>query len=241
MKSISTPTILPGLGIVAAIGLAGFAAVKPIGAPSFEVQVEKVLLENPDIMVRAFAKLEQQQANEEAAAEQGRISDIADDLFARLDATKPILVELLDYNCGYCRRAHETVVALRRENPDLQYVRVETPILGAASTLASEVALTVHETHGAAAYDRFANALMTLAGPVNPTSVRQLLTAQGFDAEAILEKARAGAADAALAQAAQIARRLGANGTPVFVGPSGMVRGAGSGDELMKIASPAQS
>ncbi|WP_158972281.1 DsbA family protein [Chachezhania sediminis] len=232
-------TAFQSAGLVVAMGLGAFAVIQTLQGQSFDARVEQALLDRPDIMIRVFEKLERQRAEKEAAAAQDQIADLADDLFAGLDPARPILIELMDYNCGYCRRAHGTVEAIRTANPDLQYVRIETPILGAASRLAAEVALTVKATHGHAAYDRLASALMTSPGPVNPGTLQQILEAEGFVADTILERARAGAADADLAEAARIARRLGATGTPVFVGPSGMVRGAGSGAELLEIAAPA--
>ena len=94
--------------------------MKPVGGASFNTRVEAVLLDNPEIVIRVFEKLERQQAAEEQAAAQIEIAGLADELFAGLDPAKPILVELQDYNCGYCRRAPGTVSALRDAHPDLQ-------------------------------------------------------------------------------------------------------------------------
>jgi len=205
--------------------------------PEFAKKVEQVLLEKPEIILKVFELLEQEQAAAAAFADKDLVAHLSDDLFDGLDRDKPILIEFQDYNCGYCRRVHSTVAELRRDMPDLQMVILELPVLGEASVFAAKAALALKSLEGQEAYERFANALMSQSDSANPASVRSTLTALGFDAQAVIAAAEQGAADGDLDRAARLARAVGARGTPFFVGPGGIVRGAGSSDDLKAITS----
>jgi len=205
---------------------------------AFAAKVEQALLDNPEILLKAFQALEAGQQSDRHTQDLQSVADLADDLFAGLDLSKPILIKFQDYNCGYCRQAHRTVETLLLNDPDTQVVRLETPILGASSQLAAEVALTIKIENGEDAYTRVASALMDLPGTADLRSVRDVLSEQGFDPDAVLQSARNGTAVEELARAASLARSIGATGTPVFVGPSGIERGATTVETLRRISHP---
>ncbi|WP_171182271.1 DsbA family protein [Ruegeria sp. HKCCD8929] len=233
---------------IAALIAADLARAVPAGAenfpppsPEFIEQVRQALLQRPEIMLEVFALLEEQQSAQEAVADLEIVASVAHELFEGLDPAKPILVEFQDYNCGYCRRVHANVAELKRQRPDLQVVLLETPVLGEASRHAAEVALALKATEGADAYERFADALMTLQGNADPVSVRATLTDLGFDAEAVIQAAAEGVGDDDLSRAERLARQVGARGTPYFVGPGGLVRGFGSPEDLSAITLPPET
>ena len=205
---------------------------------TFARRVRESLIQNPEIILEVFALLEAQQAEKEAASDLDLVASVSEDLFAGLDRDKPILVEFQDYNCGYCRRAHATVAAVKAANPDLQLVMMELPILGEGSRDAALTALAVRQAHGEQAYLRFADALMTLEGPANQISANRLVAELDFDADAVAIKRAVGEGTAELRRVQQLANRIGASGTPYFVGPSGIARGAASMDRLAEIAEP---
>ena len=203
--------------------------------PEFAKKVEQVLIERPEIILKVFEILEAQQEAESNAANLDLVAALSDELFAGLDPSKPILVEFQDYNCGYCRRVHSNVAALKELQPDLQMVAMELPILGEGSRHAAEVALALKEIEGPAAYTRFSNALMGLETAADPVSVKQTLINLGFDADAILSAAADGAGREELQRSQQLARKIGATGTPYFIAPGGIIRGFGTVEELAAI------
>ena len=109
------------LAALAAI-LLGSPVEAEVGKTSepFDQRVRETLLRHPEILLEVFALLEAQEEAGQVPTDPERIAKVADTLFAGLDPQKPILVEFLDYNCGYCRQVHPAVHALRRENPALQ-------------------------------------------------------------------------------------------------------------------------
>ena len=53
------------------------------------------------------------------------------------------MVELFDYNCGYCKRALSDMLDMIKGDPQLRVVLKEFPVLGDGSTQAAQVAVAV--------------------------------------------------------------------------------------------------
>ncbi len=231
--------------LAAAVGLAlttaPAAAEAPQSLPEFDSQVRDVLLRNPEIILEVFALLEQKEQASKALKDQEIVASVADELFAGLDPEKPILVEFQDYNCGYCRKVHAEVQTLKTENPDLQVVIMEMPILGTGSDFTAKVALALKELKGEAAYQEFSDEMMTMPGQANAVSALKKLAMLGHDPEELAAAAKAGVGSEDLEKATRMAAAVGATGTPYFVGPSGIIRGAANADQLKKIAIPADA
>ena len=219
-------------------GLLGIPAVAetPQSTTAFDQQVRDALLRNPEIILEVFALLEQKEVAAKAVKDQDLIASVADDLFVGLDPEKPILVEFQDYNCGYCRKSHATVPALREEMPDLQFVTMEMPILNEGSKYTAQAALALKELEGPEAYQTFANAMMGGTEPANVTTVLQTLTDLGFDTEAVVQAVKDGKGADELQRARDLADALGVTGTPYFIGPAGISRGAASLEQLKALS-----
>ncbi len=218
-----------------ALALPGMGAGAAEPDRAFRDMVRQTLVEQPEIILEVFEKLEAQQAAARTATDRDLVEDLAPQLFEGLDPGKPILVGFQDYNCGYCRHAQAAVREVKSRLPDLQMVILETPVLGEASKFAANAALAVKHLEGQAAYAAVSDALMSLDEPANPDNVRRVILRLGFDAQKIAGAVENGVADRDLQRAARLARAIGATGTPVFAGPGGIVRGAGSATALEAI------
>lgn len=207
-------------------------------SPEFVDAVRRALVENPQIIIEVLTVLEAQQASQEAGKDQALIDRHADELFADLDTSKPILIEFQDYNCGYCRRSHPDVVAVRTATPDLQVVVLEFPVLGEDSIYTAQIALAVKSLYGADTYQSFVDTVMALESPANPATVLRILDVLGLDGTAVTRASKSSVVSDELERAAYLARTMGVRGTPAFVGPSGISRGAASRAHLAAIAQP---
>lgn len=112
------------------------------------------------------------------------------------------------------------------------------PILGEGSRYVAEAGLALKILEGEAAYIAFSGALMAETAPASVASVLSVLNDLGDDTEAVTRAIQSGLAEDALRQIASIAETLGIAGTPYFVGPGGIVRGAGSGRQLETNSKP---
>ena len=159
---------------VAALTLAAALAAcqKPAdtadGKPSraeaaFGQSVRAYLLEHPEVIEEAVAKLQEKKqaeaATQAATAEadarkliphyRAELERDPRDFVANPDG-KITVVEFFDYNCGYCKLAAPEVLKLIEENPDVRFVFKEFPIFGEASDT-PEIARQVAEIRSLAA------------------------------------------------------------------------------------------
>jgi protein-disulfide isomerase len=137
-----------------------------------------------------------------------------------------VLVEFFDYACGFCRKSNADVERLLREDPKLKVVWKEWPVLGEPSLAAAEASLKAAE---AGRFHHFFRAMYAQGRP---------------EPQAIAAASRAAAVPAGPSNAAlqselqanhELARAIGATGTPTFVVGDQVLQGA-VGYEALKAA-----
>jgi protein-disulfide isomerase len=199
---------------------------------AFRAEVRAYLLENPEVLLEAIAVLEERQSAAQSDDEATLIAANAQALFENPTAWAGgnpegdvTLVEFLDYNCGFCRRAHPEVMELLEFDDNVRLVLIEMPILGPDSELAARFALAVRQTAGDAAYGEVHDRLMGSTGPVGAAVLTRVAVDMGLDM-AVLEPVMQGPeVTAILGENLALAQRLGISGTPTFVVGDRMLRG----------------
>jgi len=130
------------------------------------------------------------------------------------------IVEFFDYQCPFCKRGHEDLLALVAGDGNIRLMMRDWPIFGGASVLATQLVL------GAASLGDYANAhraLMATEGRLAAPQIRRTLDAAGVDHIAAEGAFRGDRArwDGLLSRNAAHAARMGLQGTPCFViGPT---------------------
>lgn len=91
--------------------------------------VRETIVKNPEIIQDALVELERRNTVAQAeaqrgavAAEKARISDPATSVIIGNPEGDLTLVEFMDYNCGFCKRAMQDVTALSKADPKLRVV-----------------------------------------------------------------------------------------------------------------------
>jgi protein-disulfide isomerase len=199
---------------------------------AFRAEVRAYLLENPEVLLEAIAVLEERQADAQTTDDATLIAVNAEALFENPTAWvggnpdgDVTLVEFLDYNCGFCRRAHPEVMELLDFDTDVRLVLIEMPILGPDSELAARFALAVREAAGDAAYAEVHDRLMGATGRVGGAALTRVAVDMGLDM-AVLEPLMQGAEiTTVIEENRALAQRLGINGTPSFVVGDRLLRG----------------
>jgi protein-disulfide isomerase len=96
---------------------------------AFREEVRAYLMENPEVLMEAIGVLEARQAEEQLAADEDLVGEHSAALFD--DGTSwvggnlegdVVVVEFLDYRCGYCRRAHPEINDLVETDGGIRYV-----------------------------------------------------------------------------------------------------------------------
>lgn len=199
---------------------------------AFRAEIRDYLLENPQVIMEAVAVLERREAQQQAGDDAELVRVNHDALFndaASWVGGNPdgdvILVEFIDYRCGYCRKAHDEVAALLQSDGNIRMIVKEFPILGDASTTSSRFAIATRLVAGDDAYQAAAEALIKLNGGVEEPVLRRLADSLGIDADSVLQKMKSDEVDAVIAANHALAQRLRINGTPTFVLGDQLIRG----------------
>ncbi|MEX3015054.1 DsbA family protein [Gymnodinialimonas hymeniacidonis] len=226
------------LGAAFAALLAGQAAATDLNDLTdaerdlFREEVRAYLLENPEVLMEAFAVLEQRQAELEAEAQALAVIENEDALFnSAFDHVggNPdgdiVIVEFLDYRCSFCRRAHPEVTELVEADGNIRIITKEFPILGEQSELASRFAIATRIALGGQAYELVNEGLISMRSDVTELSLARLATDLGLDSEAIFAAIDDPLVEATINYNRDLASRMGITGTPSFVFGDQLVQG----------------
>ncbi len=248
-----TLAILPRLarGLSLAAGMALMLSGAPAQAQSLTPDQKKAvteliretLLKNPEIIQEALVELErrntvaQAQAQRSAVtAEKARLVDPATSVVVGNPQGDVTIVEFMDYNCGFCKRAADDVRALAKDDPKLKIVIKDFPILGPDSVEASRVALAVKSQLQGQKYFDFHAKLMATKGRINAAKALEVAKEAGVDVERAKKDMEGPAVRAAIEDTVALGDRLGLTGTPAFILGDEVVFGAvGPGPLKVKI------
>ena len=212
--------------LVALIGIAGlkFRADSSQDSSSLvnlESKIEAFLMNNPKVVVSALEKHYRQEKQIQQEQRQKNISSKQNELhnnspFIGNPNASTVLVEFFDYNCGYCKKALETIDQLTKNNQDVKIVFKDFPILGPASLKlgqASVAAFLLDSDKYFAAH----KALMALGRAANNDSIIAALVKIGYNGPELQQKMSSKEVNNILASNRNLARELGINGTPAFI------------------------
>jgi len=185
--------------------------------------VRDYLLANPEILLEVQDALEAKQKEEQRLASELVIKDLKDEIFnSAYDGVignpngKVTIVEFYDYNCGFCKRALEDMVALTKQDPDLRFVLKEFPILGPDSHKASIVSMAFHKMMPEK-YGEFHMALLGGEGRVTEAKAIEVALSLGADEATLREHMKDPDIPEVLSRTYEIANRLNISGTPSYV------------------------
>ena len=134
------------------------------------------------------------------------------------------LVEFFDYACPYCKTSNPFVDRLAKEDKGLRVVYRELPILGPDSVAAARLSLTASKL---GRFNQYHDALWAAGKPSAAT-----ITAAAETAGLPPQVASDPQVEAELKQNFQLAGKLGATGTPLFIVGNKVMNGAVGYDAL---------
>lgn len=228
--------LLAATALVAATALPGLAEglmdMTDSERAAFRAEVRAYLLENPEVLVEAMNALE---ARDQAAAlerDKALVQQKSEQLFQ--DAASWVggnpdgditVVEFLDYRCGYCRQAWQEVDQLIAQDGNIRLILKEFPILGEGSVMSSRFAIAVLQLHGADAYKKAHDALLTLRADVTPEALDRVAADLGLDGVEIRARMDSAEVTRVIEENHRLAQEMEISGTPTFVVGGVMVRG----------------
>lgn len=192
-------------------------------------EIEKIVREyiiaHPEVLQEAMAELEKRQAAAEAEKHKDAVKQHAQALFSsprQVVLGNPqgnvTFVEFFDYNCGYCKRAMDDMMALMKSDPKLKVVLKEFPVLGPGSVEAAQVGIAVHmQDKTGKKYLEFHQKLLGSRGQADRARALAVAKEIGMNMAQIDKDMQGPEVKATLQENFKLAEALGLNGTPSYV------------------------
>jgi protein-disulfide isomerase len=208
------------------VGAVLTAAVLVFATPQFLSRsiVRQGMLADPQILVEASDALRDRQTAPLIATSRSALETPFASSWKGAEKPEVVLVEFYDYACPYCKASNPHVDRLLKEKPDLRVVYRELPILGQDSVEAARLSLAASK---AGRFRQFHDALYAAGRPAPDTNA-----AAARVANIAPTPAQDPAIEAELKRNFEIASRLGATGTPLFVVGDRVLNGAVGYDAL---------
>ena len=224
-----TTTKGSSLGVAVMGGVVGAvltAAVLVFATPQFLSRsiVRQGMLADPQILVEASDALRDRQTAPLIASSRSALETPFASSWKGAEKPEVVLVEFYDYACPYCKASNPHVDRLLKEKPGLRVVYRELPILGQDSVEAARLSLAASK---AGRFRQFHDALYAAGRPAPDTNA-----AAARVANIAPTPAQDPAIEAELKRNFEIASRLGATGTPLFVVGDRVLNGAVGYDAL---------
>lgn len=219
-RSIFGPALVGGLaGSLLTLGLL-YAAIPQISGTI----VRSGLMQDPQILPDTVEALRNAQFS--PVLEKHRAAIEAPFASSWKGAAKPdvTLVEFYDYACGYCKASNPVLDRLLAEDKGLRIVFRELPILGTESVAAARLSLAASKV---GRFAQFHDALWS-AGKPSPETIAVAAAASGIPPGPINDPQ----IESELQGNLDLAGKLGATGTPVFVVGEKVLNGAVGYDAL---------
>jgi protein-disulfide isomerase len=215
---------------------------------ALHAEIRAYLLAHPEVLMEMMQLLEEQQKTATVEADRRMVSenagDIFDDGFSYVGGNPDgavTVVEFLDYQCGFCRRAHPELAQLLSDDGDIRWIVKEMPILGPGSELAARAAVATLITEGPDRYLALHNRLMELKGEVTDTILDHALAEVGLDPAAIRASMNDPEVDRRLGATRALAEKLAIAGTPTFVLDDRMLRGYLPREQMQQVVNEARA
>ena len=229
-------TILRGAGVFALAILGGLIGAGLFSMSGFaDRRTEAYLLDNPEMLQRMAAGLQEREAQKRLAAAGDEWREPFPGAVLGNPEGSKTLFEFSDYNCGYCRMSHEHVEQLVAADPELRVVIKEWPIFE-GSDVAARMALA------AAQQGKFAAVHKALfeQETADEAAIARAGEAAGLDMAQAETDAQGQDITMELMRNTILAEELGFTGTPAWIAGNDILQGAQGTEPLAEaIASAA--
>lgn len=219
-------SLVAGLGGVAigALAVGGYYSfVRAPDRTATEQVVRDYILAHGEILPEAMDRLRARQTAQYIGANRARFETPFHSAWAGDPHGDVTLVEFFDYACIYCRASNPHIARLLAEDPHLKVVWREFPVLGPDSEQAAVSSLAAAE---AGHFRDFHDALFATARPTE-AAVAGARAAAGVASPSLTDGYRR-----ELQGNYELARAVGATGTPTFVIGDRVLQGAVGYDAL---------
>lgn len=183
--------------------------------------IEKVLVENPELIVNAQRAYDEMQRAEALKRIEDNLKNNAEELNNRADdgiianpEGKLVLVEFFDFSCGYCHRIYPALQEVIANNSDLKVVAKPMAFLSPASKYAAEAALAAKEQ---GKFAEVYSAIFSVKGRLSEEIIDEAVAATGVDMTKLKEDMKSDKVKATMSAASELAGKIQVSGVPTLV------------------------
>jgi protein-disulfide isomerase len=208
--------------------------ITPSQRKEIETIVKEYLIANPEVLFEAQnaleAKMDKIQADRTAAVLKEKSAEIfhpaASHVVGDVNGDVPI-VEFMDYNCGYCRRAMPDIAKLVEKDKRVKLVLKDFPVLVTQTDRGSEEAAHIAiAARMQGKYWEFHTAMMHYQGKANEASALKVAEKVGLDIARLKKDMASPEVKKELQANFKLASTLGVQGTPYFLVGNHTIPGA---------------
>jgi protein-disulfide isomerase len=227
-----------GAGAALAAGQATRDAASRPDRAEIEAIVRDYILNHPEIIPEAVARLEQAEARKALAANRSALETAFPGTVAGNSQGDVKLVVFFDYACPYCKQGHADVSRLLREDPRLMVIYRDFPVLSPASTEAAMASLSAASQ---GSYRKFHDAMFESPGRVSLARTLGIVKGVGLSEERTTSDLKNTALKAEIDRNLVLGRELGLTGTPSYVVGNRILSGAVGYDRLKEAIAAARA
>ena len=209
---------------------------------SLRNEIREFLLSNPEIIIEAVQQLENKKTQNQKLSDASLVQLNYEELFndkgswiggnPNGDIT---IIEFLDYRCGYCRKAHNTIQKLIRSDENIKLIIKEYPILGEQSTLAARLAILVLQQSGPLKYELLHKKLMTKNISLDQQNIQKILEDLKITPNDVINHLYSKEVTETLKSTRALGQKLKISGTPTFIIEENIIRGYVNFDQMKEI------
>lgn len=185
------------------------------------VDVEQTLLDNPEIIVKAMQKYEENIRQQALAGAQklideniAEINNDANSPFVGAADADKVVVEFFDYSCGYCHRLYPELKKVMDENKDVKYVFKPLTFVSPISEYAARAALAANKQ---GKFIEVHNAMFEFGGPLDEAAIDGIAQGQGLDMEKFKADMNSQEISDELAAVSNLTNKIQINGVPAMI------------------------
>lgn len=184
--------------------------------------IKDYIINNPDLIIQAIENL-QKKKFEEANKQSSEYLKTNKSLIEEVGTPPTLgdhsadfkLVMFYDYNCSYCKKAHEYNKEILKLQPEIKLILRPMPILGKTSTYAAKVALAVH-TISEEKFSLIHEGLMKMQ-PLSQEDIKNLLKENEIDYSIVENEINSYAIKELINKNLELAKNLGIKGAPSYI------------------------
>ena len=211
---------------------------KNINEQEIENIIKKYILENPEILIESLEKFTANQKEKEQKSFVNILNNFYDTKvyeslprIGNMDS-KLIIIEFVDYNCGYCKKTLSTISKLMKNFDNIQIVFIDYPILSETSEIAARASLAANEQN---AYFEYHSILLNSTKSINENVLYKIAKELSLDIEKFKKDISSEKIKNNIIKNIKFANSLKIKGTPTFIIGKQILPGAYDYEKLKKI------